>query len=530
VLDIAKEWMDECCKNHKDCNKKENNALPTRLISIAGDDLRLVSTVDWQTKPPYSTLSHRWGDESFLKLTEQNHDSFLKVIPNEELPKTFRDAVHISQRLGLDYLWIDSLCILQGDIEDWRREAALMSSVYGGSSINIAASSAVNVHEGCFLKEPYLVDGLRARISVAGSKLVRDFRSSSVYELSTTGSHLATRAWAVQEKILPPRTIHFGNRGAFWECRSKIANEFLPDGFPSRLGSGLIDEAVRQDFDHYWWNIVRLYSATNLTYSQDKLPALSGIARRIHEEKGGQYIAGMWRDEDIEGQLCWRAMAPQLRPTWRASSWSWASVDGEVLYTNRRWSDTLQDSYAHVLDVKMTLLGQDPFGEVRNGCMRIACSGMVAARFSGGNTVKIESDDTNNTAGDGYPISIDALDDKWEKDSDSSIYLLPLFGGETGHASYADKKGEDLIKELAISGLVLRKEGAITGQFCRIGMFEFLKDSVNRSGRPEDKPKEHLESFLEAFKQVGKSVAGRVCAEVIENAGYPEVRYVVSVV
>jgi hypothetical protein len=61
-------------------------------------------------------------------------------------------------------------------------------------------------------------------------------------------------------------------------------------------------------------------------------------------------------------------------------------------------------------------------------------------------------------------------------------------------------------------------------------MFEFLKDSVNRSGRPEDKPKEHLESFLEAFKQVGKSVAGRVCAEVIENAGYPEVRYVVSVV
>jgi hypothetical protein len=527
VLDIAGGWMDQCQKDHKDCNKKEENALPTRLISIAGDDLKLVSTTGWQTKPPYSTLSHRWGDERFLKLTEQNHDAFLEAIPKEEFPKTFKDAIYISQRLGLDYLWIDSLCIVQGNIEDWRREAALMSSVYGGSYINIAASSAVNVHEGCFLKEPHLVDGLRAHISVAGSKLVRDFRSSSVYELSTEESHLATRAWAVQEKILPPRTIHFGNRGAFWECRSKIANEFLPDGFPSRLGSGLIDEAVRQDFDHYWWNIVRLYSAANLTYSQDKLPALSGIARRIHEEKGGQYIAGMWRDEDTEGQLCWRAMAPRMRPTWRAPSWSWTAIDGGVLYTNRRWSDSLQDSYAHVLDVKMTLLGQDPFGEVRNGRMRISSSGMVAARLSGENTVKIESEDTNSTADDDYPISKDALNNDWENDSDNSVYLLPLLGGETGGDTYADEDEETLIKEMAVQGLVLRKEGPVAGQFCRIGMFEFLKDSMTR---PRDRSNEQLESFLGVFGRVGREVAEGVCAEVVENAECPEEKYVVYVV
>jgi hypothetical protein len=522
VLDIAKEWMDECVKNHPNCNKDEENALPTRLISIAGDELKLVSTAGWQTKPRYSTLSHRWGSESFLKLTEESCEAFHTAIPNHELPKTFKDAVHISQQLGLEYLWIDSLCIVQGDIEDWRREAALMSSVYGGSFINIAAASAVNVHEGCFLKKPYLVDGLRAHISVAGSKLVRDFRSSSVYELATTKSHLATRAWAVQEKILPPRTIHFGNRGAFWECRSKIANEFLPDGFPTRLGSGLNDERVRSNFDDWWWNIVRLYSAANLTYSRDKLPALSGVARRSYEERGGQYVAGMWRDEDIEGQICWRAMAPRVRPTWRAPSWSWTSTDGEVLYTNRRWSNSLQDNYAHVLDVEMTLLGQDPFGEVRSGCMRIACSGMVAARFSHENTVKLDSEDTDV---DEYPVSLDSLDDEWKKDN-GSVYLLPLVGGETGSRFSSDKKEAEWKSEVAISGLVLRKEGDIAGQFWRIGMFEFLKNAMPH----QVTVKECLEPFLEVFKQRGSLVAGSVCAEVIKNADYPEEKYVVHVV
>jgi hypothetical protein len=148
VLDIGKEWIDECFKNHNDCNKNDESVLPTRLVSIAGYDYRLVSTAGWQTMPYYSTLSHRWGNESFLKLTQENYESFSTVIPIQELPKTFRDAVYVSKRLGLEYLWIDSLCIVQGDIEDWRQEAALMSSVYDGSSINIAAASAVNMHEG----------------------------------------------------------------------------------------------------------------------------------------------------------------------------------------------------------------------------------------------------------------------------------------------------------------------------------------------------------------------------------------------
>jgi hypothetical protein len=517
--------MNTCSKNHKDCNKKDQDALPTRLVSIAGDFPRLVLTVGWETQPHYSTLSHCWGNEDFMKLTKKNYDSFLTMIPFQELPKTFRDTIYISRRLGLDYLWIDSLCIIQGDIEDWRREASLMSSVYGGSYINIAAASAVNVHEGCFLKTPHLVDGLRASITVNGSSLIREFRSQSVYEMSITKSHLATRAWTFQEKILSPRTIHFGNRGAFWECRTKIANEFLPDGLRHQPGSSLINERARQaSFSHWWADVVRLYSAANSTYSQDKLPALSGIARRIQEERGGEYIAGMWREEDIETQLCWQATTPRNRPPWRAPTWSWASVDGGVSYRVKN-SGCLDKVYAHVLDTEIIFLGQDPFGQVRSGCLHIGCSGMLAARFSGESTVQIEYDDKDMNADGDYPVSQDCVDDEWRKGR--TVFLLPLFSGKTGDSMIPDDEKEEMIDELTVCGILLRKIDGIAGQFCRIGMFEFWKDPVARSDRKE---KETLEPFLKAFEQGATSVAKSVCAKVIKNAEYLDERFVIYII
>jgi hypothetical protein len=525
VLDIAKIWTNRCSENHENCNKNDQNVLPTRLISIASNVPKLVLTAGWETKPRYSTLSHRWGDDDFLKLTEKNHDSFLEEIPLEELPKTFKDAIQITRRLGLEYLWIDSLCILQGNTDDWRREAGLMSYVYGGSFVNIAAASARSVHEGCLLKTPYMVDGLRASITVNGASLVREFRSRSVYKLSTTNSHLATRGWAIQERILPPRTVHFGHRGAFWECRTMTANEFLPDGFPNQLGRGLLNEKRRQSHLGSWWrDVVRLYSAANLTYSHDKLPALSGIVRRIHEERGGQYLSGMWREEDIEAQLCWRATRPQKRPPWRAPSWSWASIDGQVLYQVRQ-PEILETEYAHVLDAEMTLRGQNPFGEVREGCLHIACSGMLAARLNDGSTVKIQSVDNNMDVYKDYPVTLDCLDDEWRKD-DGTVYLLPLLSGRTGSGTYRDDKQEELIHELKVCGLLLKKRGDVAGEFCRVGMFTFYKDST---ALPRQVEIEYFEPFSKAFENGAKPVAESVCAKVIENVEYPEERYVISV-
>lgn len=196
---------------------------------MAGDTIKIVTTAELTSLSLYGTLSYCWGPDKFTMLTSANLSSFHINIPAEELPATFNDGVNISRRLGLDFIWIDALCIIQDDYADWLRESTRMASVYGGSYVNITASSARSVYEGCFFESASHNNGLLATVKTSEGSRVQSFYASNIYESSTTKTHLASRAWAFQEKLLAPRTIHFGNQGLFWECRSSIASESLPE-------------------------------------------------------------------------------------------------------------------------------------------------------------------------------------------------------------------------------------------------------------------------------------------------------------
>ena len=454
----------------------------------------------------------------------------MKVIPFERLPNTFKHAIEIAQRLGLDYLWIDSLCIIQDDEDDWQKESALMSSVYGGSTITIAASSARDSSQGCFLKLPNFSGGLRARITDGGRQRVQDFRSRNVYNLSTFETHLGTRAWALQEKMLPPRTIHFSDRGAFWECRTTIASEYLPDGFPNQLVSPLVRRKGK--FKWLWPQIVQLYSAANLTFGKDKLPALSGIARLGYNETGDQYLAGLWRGQ-IEEQLCWRRWGSKStvkRPPWRAPTWSWASIDGTVSWYTRQ-EGILETKYAHVLDASTTKYGHDPFGQVTSGVIRLACSTMAAGylvhpKKSG----KLEAEEgaiivlhAGNEEQE-FPIQIDCLDDGYQEDN-GPIHLLPLLGGETGNGTC--EEGKEVLHELIIEGIVLRATGVTKGEFSRIGSFNFYKNRIRRIEIEDDKG---YEPFLQVLEEHGTATAEAACAEITSNPKHLDERYVITIV
>ena len=181
-----------------------------------------------------SNLRARWNAEDFLMLRKDNLPELTTAISSQQLPKTFVDAIEITRSLEVDYIWIDSLCIMQDDEDDWRRETALMENIYGGSYLNIAASSATSVHGGCWVATNGAQSGFRTKVSVGDGELVREFRDDQCYDDAVWESHLATRAWALPEKLLPSRTLHLGDRGAFWECKLKIASEYLPDGFTQR--------------------------------------------------------------------------------------------------------------------------------------------------------------------------------------------------------------------------------------------------------------------------------------------------------
>jgi hypothetical protein len=132
---ITSDWIQNCIANHSHCKAQdEPREAPTRLLELCQPSqkhVRLIATANLQFKPTYMTLSHCWGSATFFKLTANTLGQLGHGILLDSLPKTFQDAASIACRLRSKYLWIDSLCILQGSLSDWQRETATMSNVYG---------------------------------------------------------------------------------------------------------------------------------------------------------------------------------------------------------------------------------------------------------------------------------------------------------------------------------------------------------------------------------------------------------------
>lgn len=458
-------------------------------------------------------------------LRKDNLSALSVEISSEQLPKTFADAVDITRKLEVEYIWIDSLCIIQDDEDDWRREIALMEHVYGGSYLNIAASSATSVHGGCWVAPKGMQSTFRTKVRVGDCELVREIRDDNCYDVAVWESQLATRAWALQEKLLPPRTIHLGDRGAFWECRRKIANEYLPDGFTSRLGSGLLQKMKKVDFLQQWWaSVVHLYTSAHLTFARDKLPALSGIAKRTHSQKGGQYLAGLWRDERIEAQLCWRVDEPRTRlANWRAPSWSWASVDGPISYKTTQ-EGICDDSYAHVVNASVTPLAGDMFGELSAGTLQITCTGIVLGDLMARDKLLVRGIDEKFEC----PVFLDALDEEPLLE-DTTVYILPLIGGKTG-MSYRKKGEAERHKPEMIQGIVLHRAGSSTVEFRRIGAFVCEQSRMEDDASDVNLASQKYLEFMRVLEKSGSEVARSVCANVIENAERPKEIFAITVI
>jgi hypothetical protein len=152
-----KEMIENCASHHEKCNSTPVSWLPTRLIQVGGPGKlpRLVETskmplVPGSPPPRYTTLSHCWGKTETIELTSSNRSRLYDGIPQSTIPKTYADAMVFTSLLGLQYIWIDSLCIVQGDSQDWQHECARIADVYRYGYCNIAALVATDSHGGCF--------------------------------------------------------------------------------------------------------------------------------------------------------------------------------------------------------------------------------------------------------------------------------------------------------------------------------------------------------------------------------------------
>jgi len=226
---LLREWLRECDQNHE-CGQP-NQYWPTRVIFVGGSDpnkLELREQADRKEWDGYIVLSHRWGtltDEEktrFCTTLENYHDRVKEGFSYDDLPKTFQDAVRVTRELKKEYLWIDSLCIIQGDEEDWQKEAGRMENVFAYAYCTIAASSAPNWQNG-FLKRnlspPYF------QIQDGSGRQVYIYDNTEDFIKEVDEGPLNQRAWVLQERVLSRRIIHFSAKQTYWECAKGVLYE-----------------------------------------------------------------------------------------------------------------------------------------------------------------------------------------------------------------------------------------------------------------------------------------------------------------
>jgi hypothetical protein len=175
------------------------------------------------------TLSHCWGQNKIKRLLEENLDQMKKTIRVAELPKTFQDAIAVTRKLGIQYLWIDSLCIIQDNQEDWARESSIMGLIYKNGYCNIAAAAASDGTQGCFQqRDPLLAQPCRVTLDRELKRFglktgLYNLVPHTLWEQGLSKAPLLKRGWVVQERVLARRVLHFGRNQLFWECQELVS-------------------------------------------------------------------------------------------------------------------------------------------------------------------------------------------------------------------------------------------------------------------------------------------------------------------
>jgi len=379
-LQAAQKWMSTCLDTHEQCQKhKQPHTYPTRLLELGSHKVSLILPHEEELSGPYAALSYCWGPKpSFIRLTADNMQDFRLGILCSDLPIAFQEAIRFVEGLGIRYVWIDALCIIQsgrGSSEDWQLECSRMQEVYSNCIINISLVQAAHPDQSCMGGYTRKAN-LPFTTNVAMRRMGGDFTGtapaftvipSQYFRHSLYQQPLGSRAWVLQERLLATRVLSIGHGELFWDCERVLnASESLPCGFelcsdPTRAvlseALGLQISSIPQASDSWtskdtWSKLLMEYSARQLTYPQaDKLIAISAIASCMRYASNDTYLAGhFWKT--LPQSLNWRAnRAPgdpfraDERPPHRlpksssqmldgnwvvTPTWSWASMNGRL--------------------------------------------------------------------------------------------------------------------------------------------------------------------------------------------------------
>ncbi|TVY80462.1 hypothetical protein LSUE1_G005342 [Lachnellula suecica] len=368
---IIKDWLISC-EDHLECNtynfpRSDNQnlvssdgtellelSLPKRLIFLDEDlkSARLVSCPMTSTIS-YAALSYCWGGDENFKTVESTLPELERNIPLDQLPQTLTDAFNLTKKIGLDYLWIDAICIVQGNQgegkQEWEQESRKMGRIYANAKIVLSATRIISVTQGMFglrstvpLSNDVRTDSICARRNL-NHEIITSCRTKSDkwWETNINSTFpLLSRGWGFQERMLATRVVHFTPTELVWECQKcrKCECEVIQSNLYTSMNNMLaaLRVCLNSPWDEVsmrqmWRELVRSYSVRRLTQIDDKLPAISGIAELFKEKSGDMYAAGLWK-RSLPFDLLWRCDQTgdlKIAKT-RSPSWSWISVDGAI--------------------------------------------------------------------------------------------------------------------------------------------------------------------------------------------------------
>lgn len=529
--------IQQCHGSHSLCRENNPDFLPYRLLDLSVGDsskgicLREIEgdSSSQQAAYEYLALSYRWGiGRGMPQTTSKTLKAYKKNIAWDILPRAFQQAVLLTKALGVRFLWIDSLCVVQDDPSDKLRASLELNDIYGNASLTIASASAAEPTKGLFAPkmQTFKVQandnkGTLTKVYVREQPSHYSFKKPSDlgspmnnWELLSDASKeanartpLLTRAWAYAERLLSPRVLYFTDSEMLLECREAFQCECgrIDDAaYDSRKtdsvkqdfakcaalsdtnGHRRMDSVVSQiaatslsdeTFDlstalanplELWSYIVSEYTARKVTYDTDRLMAIAGVAKSLSRAISASYVAGHWMSSTL-GLLWYPNEGAQCRRPKQVAgrnvpSWSWASVEGSPIFFDNSSAMDLACSASFSLSDSQNIFS--PFsGDV------------VELRAAMATEVVFHEDTPGEYWLSRNGISVEFLPD-----------IIPLRGEDTV------KSGERLVCALvsmsfrsSILGLILKKSRTKTPTYRRIGRFECyecLKDGSDEE--PED--------------------------------------------
>ncbi|KAI0882942.1 HET-domain-containing protein [Annulohypoxylon maeteangense] len=430
-IEFARCCIESCMNDHEQCRRPVNNimsrqgqasidsnSIPSRLLHLVANDSEFhVQLIDWNSRSAieketvclegYAILSYCWGGSQPIQLTRDNFKALKEGVPVAQLPKSLRDAAWFTNKIGLKYLWIDSLCIIQDDSEDKVYEISRMELYYGQSTVTICAASAASCSEGFIMPREEDTENykfgpinLRAKNSLGTLGSVQAVAEFSFPSDEKVPEPIVLRGWTLQESMLSSRILIFSSHYLHFTCT--VANSSC-GGFEPMLRPRFMTQYESQipkvhtisgfrDYPvtHVWRYLIDDYTERGLGFLADKLPAVSALASSLipmGKERNQKlvYLAGLMVDISDPENYSWRneflwrvhKMHSTSHIPTGSPSWSWSSLSGRVIMCKRfpytfGWNIAEEGDTRKICEYKVELENEmAPFGAVKGGFVKL---------------------------------------------------------------------------------------------------------------------------------------------------------------